>query len=100
MKVGDIVWVSNPDVEYEKEYGYRAHAYFFGKVTEISGNCVNVDFNNQDEWCYCAEELSLASTLKDMTLEEFSNRFGLAVNGVYLCYADTNGEHKGDVTNE
>lgn len=35
FKVGDVVFVSNPDKEYEKEYGVRVHRNFFGKVIEV-----------------------------------------------------------------
>lgn len=28
LKVGDLVYVSNPDTEYEKEYGERTHKSF------------------------------------------------------------------------
>ena len=31
-----------------------------------------------------SEELSLASEIKDMTLEEFSNKYGVQVNGIIL----------------
>lgn len=36
FKVGDLVYVSNPDTEYEKEYGERTHKSFFGTVTEVT----------------------------------------------------------------
>lgn len=32
------------------------------------------------EWSYDASELSLASELKNLMLEEFSNRYGVSVN--------------------
>ena len=48
FKVGDLVYVSNPDTEYEKEYGERTHKSFFGTVTEVTeyknGICVEVKF--------------------------------------------------------
>ena len=93
FKVGDIVYVSNPDTEYEEEYGVRTHRSFFGKVTEVedfSGKiCVEVEFpatlnGCAMEWTYHENELSLASELKDLTLEEFSNKFGVSVLGEYL----------------
>ena len=90
FKIGDIVFVSNPDIEYEEEWCRREHNEFFGKVTEINTYgyevCVEVTFN-EDNWCawsYHPEELSLAIELKDMTLEEFSNKYGVCVNAVYL----------------
>lgn len=36
FKVGDLVYVSNPDTEYEKEYGERTHRSFFGTVTDVT----------------------------------------------------------------
>lgn len=81
---GDIVYVSNPDLAYEEENGSRVHQNFFGKVTEIGTDYVIVDFGNDEEWAYSAEELSLAKELRHMTLEDFSNTFGLCVNGTYL----------------
>lgn len=93
FKVGDIVYVSNPDTEYEEEYGVRTHRSFFGKVTEVieyeSQTVVEVSFPSTPngcamEWSYDENELSLASELKDLTLEEFSNKFGVSVLGEYL----------------
>lgn len=91
FKVGDVVYVANPDREYESEYCSREHRNFFGIVTEINeypkGISVGVKFNDyldDVEWYYSPEELDHASSLKDMTLEEFSNTFGLCVNGTYL----------------
>ena len=90
FKVGDIVFVSNPDTEYEEEWCERWHKEFFGKVTEINtyGDevCVEVTFNesNMCAWSYHPEELSHANEIKDMTLEEFSNTYGLCVNATYL----------------
>ena len=93
FKVGDTVFVSNPDLEYEKEYGYREHKSFFGKVMDVTEysqeTCVEVYFpampNSYDaEWYYNADELSLAEELKDLTLEEFSNKFGVSVLAEYL----------------
>lgn len=86
FEIGDIVFVSNPDLEYEKEDGNRFHTEFFGKVTEVrehnSGDMVCVSFGNGDqriEWSYTANELSLARVLKDLSLNEFvimkSNNF-------------------------
>ena len=90
FKIGDIVFVSNPDTEYEAEYGDRYHPCFFGKVTEVEtyGNetTVEVTFNYLGNyvWYYSPNELSLASEVKDMTLEEFSNKYLVQVNAVYL----------------
>ena len=90
FKVGDIVFVSNPDEEYEAEWGHRYHPCFFGKVTEVetyeNETVVTVTFNYHGnyEWAYLPEELSLASEIKDMTLEQFSNTYGVCVNGLYL----------------
>lgn len=93
FKVGDIVYVSNPDTEYEKEHGERTHRSFFGKITDIEEysdqTCITVSFSKTPngtsmEWAYLAEELSLASELKDLTLEEFSNKFGVRVMAEYL----------------
>lgn len=93
FKVGDIVYVSNSDTEYEKEYGERTHSSFFGKITDIEQyadqTCITVTFpqtpnGSAMEWAYLAEELSLASELKDLTLEEFSNKFGVRVMAEYL----------------
>lgn len=36
FKVGDLVYVSNPDTKYEEEYGVRFHKSFFGTVTEVT----------------------------------------------------------------
>lgn len=88
FNVGDIVWVSNPDKEYENEYGIRVHRNFFGSITEIGAGYVEVDFGYGDCWAYAPEELSLSSDLKNMTLEEFSNTFGLVVNGVFAEYVE------------
>lgn len=84
FNVGDVVWVSNPDTDYENEYGTRTHRNFFGSITEIGVGYVEVDFGYGDCWAYAPEELSLSSDLKNMTLEEFSNTFGLVVNGVFV----------------
>ena len=93
LKVGDLVYVSNPDTEYEKEYGERAHKSFFGTVTEVTAYtneiCVEVNFpatpnGYTEEWCYNASELSLAKELKDMTIEELSNKFNLQIFAEYL----------------
>ena len=88
FKVGDIVFVSNPDLVYEEEFGARGHENFFGVVTEVN-SCdgeivVGVEFENETEWFYDEDELSHASEIKDMTLEEFSNKFGVVINAVYL----------------
>ncbi len=93
FKVGDIVYVSNPDTEYEEEFGVRTHRSFFGKVTEVTEyenqTVVEVLFSStpngcEMEWSYDEKELSLASELKDLTLEEFSNKFGVCVLAEYL----------------
>ena len=90
FKVGDTVFVSNPDEEYEAEYGHRYHPCFFGKVTEIEtyGEEISVevtfDYFGDYVWYYHPEELSHASEIKDMTLEKFSNTYGVCVNATYL----------------
>ena len=88
FKVGDIVFVSNPDTEYEENECAREHKNFFGTVTEVitceDKTCVTVLFDDNmilpTEWTYLSEELSLASELKDMTLEEFTNKYNVMVN--------------------
>ena len=71
----------------EKEYGIRTHRNFFGKVIEVVKtkpyDCITVDFGNNEEWPYNANELSLAKELKDMTLEEFSNKYLVCINATY-----------------
>lgn len=93
FKVGDLVYVSNPDTKYEEEYGVRFHKSFFGTVTEVTdyGNeiCVEVKFpatpnGCEMEWAYNGNELSLVSELKDLTIEELSNKFGLQIFAEYL----------------
>lgn len=93
FKVGDLVYVSNPDTEYEEEYGVRYHKSFFGTVTEVTDFtnevCVEVKFPRtpngyEMEWAYNENELSLVSELKDLTIEELSNKFGLQVFAEYL----------------
>lgn len=90
---GDTVYVSNPNTVYEKVYGKRVHMSFFGKVLETAAygeeTCVIVRFpatpnGCEMEWAYEEGELSLAKDLKDLTLEEFSNRFGVSVLAEYL----------------
>lgn len=78
FKVGDVVFVSNPDKEYEAEDGVRYHSNFFGKVTNVreheDGDMVCVRFDegvHQVEWSYNANELALASVLKDLSFEDF-----------------------------
>lgn len=88
FKIGDIVFVSNPDTEYEREWGERYHRDFFGKVTNIETYenevSVEVEFENGNYWYYHTEELSHANEIKSMTLEDFSNKFGVCVTAVYL----------------
>ena len=93
FKVGDLVYVSNPDTEYEKEYGERTHKSFFGTVIEVTNYgdeiCVVVKFPRTAngctmEWSYNANELSLAKELKDMNIEELSNKFNLQIFAEYL----------------
>ena len=93
LKVGDLVYVSNPDTKYEEEYGVRFHKSFFGTVTEVTdyGNeiCVEVKFpaipnGCEMEWAYNANELSLAKELKDMTIEKLSNKFNLQIFAEHL----------------
>lgn len=93
FKEGDIVFVSNPNREYEERMGIRNHRAFFGRVLTVdtygTETVVDVEFprtacSEAMEWSYDASELSLASELKNLTLEEFSNRYGVSVNGEYL----------------
>ena len=83
IKVGDIVYVSNPDLEYESEFGERKHASFFGIVTGtfrcLGDDCAEVKFpkttkGEEITWAYTVEELSLASDLKNEELEEVSEQ--------------------------
>lgn len=93
FKIDDIVFVSNPDKAYEEEWGAREHKAFFGRVTEVetfgTETVVTVEFpampnGASAEWSYNEEELSHASELKNMTLEDFSNRYGVSVNAEYV----------------
>ena len=93
FKEGDIVFVSNPDRKYEERMGIRNHRAFFGRVLTVdtygTETAVDVEFprtacGEAMEWSYDANELSLASELRNLTLEEFSNRYGVNVNGKYL----------------
>lgn len=88
FKVGDIVYVSNPDLAYEKEMFPRKHRNFFGRVVEVDNfgdeNTYDVRFEDDVEFCYMDYELSLAKDLKDMTLEDFSDQFGVEVNAKFL----------------
>ena len=93
LKVGDLVYVSNPDTKYDEKYDVRFHKSFFGTVTKITdyGNeiCVEVKFpatpdGCEMEWTYNANELSLAKELKDMTIEKLSNKFNLQIFAEYL----------------
>ncbi|MGN0485531.1 MAG: hypothetical protein ACI4HI_18485 [Lachnospiraceae bacterium] len=88
FKTGDIVFVSNPDLDYEREYGSREHRSFFGRVTEVSyfesGTVIEVAFPQTPngaamEWSYHASELSHANVLNDLTIDEFSKRYGVRV---------------------
>lgn len=71
----------------------ETHKSFFDIVTEVSecleGFYVFVKFSEtqnglKEMWCYKAEELSLAKELKDMTLEEMSNRFKVKILAEHL----------------
>ena len=93
FKIGDLVYVSNPDAECDEDCGGRTHKSFFGTVTEVTdyGNevCVEVKFPATPNgcamiWAYNANELSLAKDLKDMTIEELSNKFNLQIFAEYL----------------
>ena len=89
---GDVVYVSNPDKDYEEEYGSREHKSFFGTVMDVilhdSETYVEVNFptvpNEYTVWCYSAKELSPAAELRNLTLEELENRFGVQVFAKYL----------------
>lgn len=74
--------------------GFREHGSFFGRVIGIDiygmETVVDVEFprtahSEAMEWSYDAGELSLASELRKLTLEEFSNQYGIGVNEEYLC---------------
>lgn len=93
FKEGDIVYVSNPDTKYEEEFGKRYHKSFFGKVKEISKHgdevCVMVEFPSTPkgcamEWCYHENELALANSLNNLTLEEFCKKFCVSIFAEYL----------------
>ena len=95
FKVGDKVFVSNPDIEYEKNEFKREHKSFFGEVTEVESHpgfySVGVKFPHlpvpggyEVEWWYRDDELSLASELDNMTLGEFKNKYGVEVFAAYL----------------
>lgn len=47
LKVGDLVYVSNPDTKYDEKYDVRFHKSFFGTVTKITdyGNEICVEVN-------------------------------------------------------
>ena len=89
FKIGDVVYVSNPDKLYEEsELPKRTHKSFFGKIVEIdeySGfNAIGVEFfvtpnSYKDMWYYKDSELSLASDLNNMTLGEFIEKFGVDI---------------------
>ena len=64
FNVGDIVFVSNPNQEYEEEMGVREHKAFFGRITDIEEygkeTVVEVHFPNMPsgpamDWTYNAE---------------------------------------------
>ena len=63
FKESDIVFVSNPDREYEKQMGVRHHRAFFGRVLTIdtygTETVVDVEFprtacGEDMEWSYDA----------------------------------------------
>lgn len=92
FRIGDLVYVSNPDMENEKKYRERTHKSFFGSVIEVTDYgeevYVKVKFPATPngcaiEWSYNANELSLAKELKDMTIEELSNKFGVQIFAEY-----------------
>lgn len=92
FKMGDIVFVKEKEkpIPYADREIHRTHKEFFGKVTEIdttkSKPIIGVTFGKgyySYLWYYYPEELGLASELKNMTLEEFSNKFGVTVNATY-----------------
>lgn len=93
FKVGDKVFVSNPDKEYEKTEHKREHKSFFGEVIEVEEHpgfySVGVKFpcvpgGYEIEWWYKDDELSLASELDNMTLEEVKNKYGVEIMASYL----------------
>jgi hypothetical protein len=90
FKVGDKVFVSNPDMKYEKNECSRKHKNFFGTVVDVvhceDGDVVEVvfdDYITKTSWAYLSYELSLASELKNMTLEEFENTYDVKINAKY-----------------
>lgn len=96
FKVGDIVYTPEyPDTKYMEEYGIdRWHRSFFGRITKIKTHSngeivIDVDFGDDHRWAYSENELRIASELKNMTLEDFSNKFGLVINGVYLLHENS-----------
>ena len=78
----------------KRKYGERTQLKVsFGTVTEVTEYtneiCVEVKFPATPngcamEWSYNANELSLAKKLKDMTIEELSNKFNLQIFAEYL----------------
>lgn len=95
FKVGDVVYTPEyPDTKYMEEWDIdRWHKNFFGRVIEVTTysngeTVIDVDFGSDCEWAYSENELRPASDLKDMTLEEISNKFGLMINGTYLMHVN------------
>ena len=83
---GDVVYVSDPDKEYEKKYGRREHKSFFGTVMNVimhdSETYVEVNFPTVPNGN--TVELSPAAEIKHLTLEELENRFRIQVFAKYL----------------
>ena len=85
FKVGDIVFVSNPDKNYRIK---RTHSSFFGTITRIhkyrDGDCIQVTFpatNNGREitWAYNPRELSPINKLKRMRLDKFIDKYNVNI---------------------
>ena len=94
FKVGDVVFVSNRDTDYEKKnFIVRDHMSFFGTVTEVEERpgfqTVGVKFpatpnGYEIEWYYLDTELSHIEDIKDMTIEEFCNKYNVSILAEYL----------------
>ena len=85
LKIGDKVFVKpKAEEKYTIEYDIkRIHNNFFGIVEEIDDGVIGVDFDNDINWYYYAEELCLASEIQRMTLADIESNFGVVVNATY-----------------
>lgn len=86
FKIGDIVFVSNNDIEYETKFMIRrSHFNFFGEIVEIEPhNIYGVKFDegcgNSIIWYYEEKELSKIDDIMDMTLRDFQNKYKVIIN--------------------